>query len=186
MRKALFLDRDGVINREIEYLHRTEDFEFIQGVFETCQFFQKEGYLLVVITNQAGIARGYYSEDHFHVLNDWMLQQFADRGIKIAKTYYSPNHPTQGIGQYRRECLDRKPNPGMILRSQQEWQIDLGRSILVGDKESDIEAGLAAHVGLNVLVRSGHLINEDRTQANVIIDSIRDLPLLFSRPATIH
>lgn len=182
MRKALFLDRDGVINKEIGYLYRIEEFKFICGVFETCRFFQKAGYLLVVITNQAGIARGYYSEEDFHRLTYWMIQQFANQGIYIAKTYYSPNHPTQGIGKYRRDCQDRKPRPGMFFRAQREWEIDLSQSIIVGDKESDIQAGLAANIGLKVLVRSGHrLDDENATQADAIVDSIRYLPTLFDK-----
>ncbi|MGG6270702.1 D-glycero-beta-D-manno-heptose 1,7-bisphosphate 7-phosphatase [Leptolyngbya sp. AN03gr2] len=180
--KALFLDRDGVINQENGYVYRIEDFQFIDGVFETCAFFQRQNYLLIVITNQAGIARGYYSEAEFHTLNTWMIQQFLDRGIEIAQTYYCPNHPTHGIGQYRQACQDRKPHPGMLLRAQRDWGIDLEQSILVGDKESDIQAGLAAQVGLNVLVRSGHPIDELNTQANAVIDSIRDLPQWVSQP----
>jgi D-glycero-D-manno-heptose 1,7-bisphosphate phosphatase len=178
MRKALFLDRDGVINHETGYVHRIEDFQFIDGIFETCAFFQSQGYLLIVVTNQGGIARGYYSETDFLRLNQWMVMQFRDREIQITKTYYSPNHPTHGMGEYRREGEDRKPKPGMFLRAQQDWGIDLTRSILVGDKESDIQAGLAANVGFNVLVRSGHAIDEKSTQANLIIDSIKDLSLV--------
>jgi D-glycero-D-manno-heptose 1,7-bisphosphate phosphatase len=178
MRQALFLDRDGVINHETGYVYRIEDFQFIDGIFETCALFQQQGYLLIVVTNQAGIARGYYSEADFHRLNYWMVQQFRDRGIQITKTYYSPNHPVRGIGNYRLDCQDRKPKPGMLLRAQQDWGIDLSRSILVGDKESDIRAGIAAQVGLKVLVRSGHAIDEENTQADLIIDSIKDLALM--------
>lgn len=179
MNKALFLDRDGVINKEINYLFNIHEFEFIEGIFETCKFFQDTGYLLIVITNQAGIARGYYSEEDFHILNSWMLDQFEKRGIKITKTYYSPFHPEYGLGKYRKDHWSRKPKPGMLFQARKEFDINLPESLLVGDKESDIEAGLTANVGFNVLVRSGHKINESLTKADAIIDSIRELPHFF-------
>ncbi len=179
MKPALFLDRDGVINREIDYLHRIEDFEFIPGTFATCRFFQDRGYHLIVITNQAGIGRGYYSEADFHKLNHWMLAQFQVHNVHITATYFSPYHPTAGIGPYRCDHPDRKPNPGMLHRAQKDCQIDLSESILVGDKESDIQAGLAAGLATTVLVRSGHKIDEANTQASAIVDSIADLPKLL-------
>ena len=179
MNKALFLDRDGVINKEVNYLYKTQEFEFIEGVFETCKFFQDAGYLLIVVTNQAGIARGYYSEEEFHVLNNWMLEQFENRGVKITKVYYSPFHPKHGLGKYRKDSKCRKPKPGMIFQAKNEFDIDLSESILVGDKESDIEAGLAAKVGFNILVQSGHEIDANSTKANVIADSIREIPQLL-------
>ncbi|MGB3298418.1 MAG: D-glycero-beta-D-manno-heptose 1,7-bisphosphate 7-phosphatase [Phormidesmis sp.] len=182
MKPALFLDRDGVINREINYLYRIDDFEFIPGTFAACRFFQNRGYCLIVITNQAGIGRGYYTEADFHQLNGWMLDRFKAEGVHIAQTYFSPYHPTHGIGPYRCDHRDRKPNPGMLQRAQQDWQIDLSASIMVGDKESDIQAGLAAGVSTTVLVRSGHSISEANTRAAAVIDSLADLPRLFSLP----
>ena len=176
MKSALFLDRDGVINKEINYLHRIEDFEFIDGVFETCRYFQEIGYYIFVVTNQGGIGRGYYTERQFHRLDAWMVAQFAIRGVRICQTYFSPYHPTAGVGVYRCEHADRKPNPGMLLRAKADWGIDLARSLLVGDKESDILAGINAGVGMTVLVRSGHAIDEASTRAAVVVDSIADLP----------
>ncbi len=181
MKPALFLDRDGVINREVNYLHRIDDFQFIDGVFDACRFFQTQGYTLIVVTNQAGIGRGYYTEADFQKLTDWMVAQFAVHDVCITQTYFSPYHPTHGIGHYARDHRDRKPNPGMLLRAQQDWKIDLSRSIMIGDKESDIRAGLNAGVTRNVLVRSGHTVNETATQATAVIDSIADLPTLFDR-----
>jgi D-glycero-D-manno-heptose 1,7-bisphosphate phosphatase len=185
LKPALFLDRDGVINREIDYLYRIEDFEFIPGTFATCRFFQARGYRLIIVTNQAGIGRGYYSEADFHKLNSWMLAQFKAENVHITDTYFSPYHPTAGIGAYRQDHFDRKPNPGMLHRAQQDWQIDLSQSILVGDKESDIQAGLAAGLNTTILVRSGHSIDEINTRASAIVDSIADLPkkVLQLRPA---
>lgn len=175
MNRALLLDRDGVINKEINYLYRVEDVEFIDGIFEACLFFQLRGFLLIVITNQAGIARGKYTVDDFHKLNDWMVNEFQRRGIQISKTYFCPYHPTEGIGIYRQESFDRKPNPGMIFKARDEFELSLKDSILVGDKASDIEAGINAGVGANVLVKSGHQIS-GTSKANAIIDSIKDLP----------
>jgi len=149
---ALFLDRDGVINVEKNYVHRIEDFEFMEGIFPLCHAATKLGFRIVVITNQAGIGRGYYSEDDFQHLTRWMLEQFARQGIPIARVYHCPFHPTAGIGEYRRESFDRKPNPGMILRAAEELNLDLGRSILIGDKASDVEAGMKAGVKKNILV----------------------------------
>ena len=146
-RKALFLDRDGVINVDRNYVHRVEDFEFLPGIFELCAAAVECGYLLVVATNQAGIGRGYYTEEDFQRLTAWMLAAFRLRGINIARVYHCPYHPTAGIGEYRRESFDRKPNPGMLLKARDELNLDLAKSVLVGDKDSDIDAGRAAGVG---------------------------------------
>jgi D-glycero-D-manno-heptose 1,7-bisphosphate phosphatase len=152
--RALFLDRDGVINVEKNYVHRIEDFEFVDGIFELCTEAQRLGYKLIVITNQAGIGRGYYSVADFERLTEWMVGQFAAREITIDRVYYCPYHPTEGIGEFRRESFERKPNPGMILRAQEDLCLDLAQSVLVGDRGSDVEAGRAARVGLNLLLTS--------------------------------
>jgi len=154
MRKALFLDRDGVINVEKNYVHKIEDFEFINGIFPLVRKAQELGYAPVVITNQAGIGRGYYSEYDFDVLTEWMLNRFLDEGICIEKVYYCPYHPTAGVGHYRQDSPDRKPNPGMLLRAQRELDLDMGNSILIGDKLSDMKAGERA--GVNRLILLGH------------------------------
>ncbi len=158
---AVFLDRDGVINKEDEYVHRREDFQFIDGVFEACRAAQKLGYKLVIITNQAGIARGFYSEADFQALTEWMLERFSEQGITIHGVYFCPHHPTAGVGHYLRQCECRKPAPGLIKQAARELNIDLGRSALVGDKVSDIEAGERAGVGTCILVRSGHPLADD-------------------------
>lgn len=146
-RMALFLDRDGVINVDRHYVHRVEDFEFLPGIFDLCGAAAEGGYLIVVVTNQAGIGRGYYTEADFARLNEWMVGAFRQRGIEIARVYHCPYHPTAGIGEYRRESFDRKPNPGMLLKARDELGLDLAGSVLVGDKDSDMAAGLAAGVG---------------------------------------
>lgn len=167
-RKALFLDRDGVINVEKNYVWRTEDFEFIPGIFELCALARNLCFKLIVITNQAGIARGYYTEADFQHLTDWMLAAFRERGIDIDRVYHCPYHPTAGSGEYRRESFDRKPNPGMILKARADFALDLSRSVLIGDKDSDIEAGRAAGVGCLVKLTLGASANEYRARNGVL------------------
>jgi D-glycero-D-manno-heptose 1,7-bisphosphate phosphatase len=146
-RRALFLDRDGVINVDHGYVHRPEEFEFVGGIFELVAAANRAGYLVVVVTNQAGIGRGYYSEAQFHELTHWMRDRFAEHGGQIDGVYFCPYHPEHGIGEYRRESEFRKPAPGMLLQAQSELGIDMGQSIFIGDKPSDMAAGRAAGVG---------------------------------------
>jgi D-glycero-D-manno-heptose 1,7-bisphosphate phosphatase len=142
--KALFLDRDGVINHEIGYLHRPEDVRFVDGIFSLCRTAQALGYALVVVTNQSGIARGLYTTADFEALMHWMSLQFAQEGIALTAVYHCPYHPTHGVGEYQRESEDRKPAPGMILRAARDHNLDLAKSLLVGDRCSDIAAANAA------------------------------------------
>lgn len=144
--RALFLDRDGVINVEKNYVYRVQDFDFLPGIFDLCATARDLGYRRVVVTNQAGIGRGYYTEDDFQRLTDWMAGVFAREGVPLDRVYHCPYHPTAGVGEYRRESEDRKPNPGMILRAARDLDLDLGASVLLGDKLSDVEAGRAAGV----------------------------------------
>jgi D-glycero-D-manno-heptose 1,7-bisphosphate phosphatase len=147
---ALFLDRDGVINVDHGYVHRAQDFEFLPGIFELARAARTLGLRLVVVTNQAGIGRGLYGEADFERLTAWMRERFADEGASIDAVYHCPTHPTAGIGAYRVDSPRRKPNPGMILEARDALGLDLDASILLGDKPSDLEAGLAAGVGLNL------------------------------------
>ena len=149
--RALLLDRDGVINVNHGYVHSPENFEFIEGIFDLAKEAHAQQYKLVVITNQAGIARGFYSEQQFHELSSWMCKQFVSQGLPIARVYFSPFHPTEGLGVYKRDDDSRKPRPGMILQAKHELNLDLENSILIGDKASDIQAGIAAGVGCNIL-----------------------------------
>ncbi len=139
MQKALFLDRDGVINVEVNYLHKIEEFIFIDGIFELCKYYQDLGYIIVVVTNQSGIARGYYTEYDFNKLTTWMIAEFAKKDIEIKKVYYCPHHPDFGS-----TCSCRKPKPGMLLEAKKEFDIDMKNSVMIGDKERDIEAALNA------------------------------------------
>lgn len=146
-RPALFLDRDGVINVDYGYVHSPEEFEFVEGIFDLVAAANRAGYLVVVVTNQAGIGRGYYSEAQFHALTDWMKTKFNEHGAIIDAVYFCPYHPEHGIGAYRRESEFRKPAPGMLLQAQRELDIDMAQSIFIGDKPSDMAAGCAAGVG---------------------------------------
>lgn len=152
-RPALFLDRDGVINVDHAYVHRREDVEFIDGIFDLCRSARRRGYLVVVVTNQAGIGRGYYTEHDFQRLTDWMLERFGAEGAAIDRVYFCPYHPVHGVGRYKVDSPFRKPGPGMILQAAEELGIDLARSVLVGDMATDIGAGHAAGVGCKLLFR---------------------------------
>ena len=143
-RRALFLDRDGVINVDKGYVGRKEDFEFIDGIFDVAKYAHSLGYLLVIVTNQAGIARGLYTEDDFRVLMDWVGSEFEKRGAPIAGVYFCPYHPDGLIEHYRRDSFDRKPNPGMLFRASNDLGIDLSSSIMIGDKSSDALAAVKA------------------------------------------
>jgi D-glycero-D-manno-heptose 1,7-bisphosphate phosphatase len=173
---ALFLDRDGVINVDHGYVHTPEQFEFMDGIFDLVTTANRVGYLVVVVTNQAGIGRGYYSEAQFHALTEWMKARFGERGGRIDAVYFSPYHPEQGVGQYRRASDCRKPAPGMLLRAERELAIDMARSIFIGDKPSDMAAGRAAGVG--TLLHLGSDIYDNGCSA---IDQLSDaLPYFLS------
>jgi len=163
MKKALFLDRDGVINKEKNYLYKVEDFEFIDGVFETCRYFQEKDYLIFVITNQAGIARNIYSEEEYLTLTTWMIDEFKKEDITITKVYHCPHHP-----DFSGECECRKPKPKMILDIKNKFDIDLTKSILVGDKNSDIESGINAAIGSNYLISTGHAIDINKFNVKIL------------------
>lgn len=146
---ALFLDRDGVINHDAGYIHKIADFRFIDGIFDLCATARDLNYKLIVVTNQSGIGRGYYTEEDFHQLTAWMHEAFITAGIPLDAVYYCPFHP-DGIGQYRKKSPLRKPAPGMLLKAREELAIDLSRSVLIGDKESDIEAAHNASLPLAI------------------------------------
>lgn len=169
-RPALFLDRDGVINVERNYVHCVADFEFVEHIFVLCRAAIGRGMPIVVVTNQAGIGRGYYSETQFKALTDWMLARFEEEGAPIAAVYHCPYHPEHGVGEYRKESFDRKPNPGMILRARDDLGLDLPRSILIGDKVSDIAAAKAAGVGIAVMLDPR---GED-SSADIVVASLRE------------
>ena len=145
--RALFLDRDGVINHEVGWLHRAADVRFMDGIFSLCRTAKELGYKIVVVTNQAGIGRGLYSTEDFETLMEWMQGEFRRETVELDAVYHSPYHPEHGLGEYRREHEDRKPGPGMMLRAQREFGLDLSASVLVGDRCTDMQAAGAAGVG---------------------------------------
>lgn len=141
---ALFLDRDGVVNQEIGWLIRREDVVWVPGIFALCRTAKQLGYRLVIVTNQAGIARGFYTEEQYHALMDWMRREFRQEGIYLDGVYHCPYHPVHGIGEWKREHEDRKPGAGMLLRAAADLHLDLSRSVMVGDRCTDIGAANAA------------------------------------------
>ena len=166
-KKAVFLDRDGVINKEKDYLYKKEDFEFIDGVFEACRYFQEIGYQLVVVTNQSGISRGYYQEEDFHKITKWMLEQFESQNIKILDVLFCPHGPES-------TCNCRKPKPGMLLEAKEKYKIDMKNSWMIGDKEADVSAANAAGIKNTILVKTGHDIDEANSNAKFILKSMKD------------
>lgn len=153
-RRALFLDKDGVINVDHGYVCTPERTDFIGGIFDLCRTATRHGWLVIVVTNQAGIARGHYSEQTFLAYMDWVCGVFVQHGARLDAVYHCPHHPVHGTGEYLRDCECRKPKPGMVLAAQRDWDIDLARSLLLGDSASDLEAGAAAGVGTSTLVRT--------------------------------
>jgi D-glycero-D-manno-heptose 1,7-bisphosphate phosphatase len=151
-RRGLLLDRDGVINHDTGYVCRVADCRFVDGIFALTREFAARGFAIVIVTNQAGIGRGYYSEADFAVLMGWMRGEFARHGVEIAAVYHCPDHPTEGIGPYRRDNPWRKPGPGMLLQAAADLSLDLARSWTIGDKPSDMAAGRAAGTGTLVLL----------------------------------
>ncbi len=173
--RALFLDRDGVINIDHAYVFKPDNFEFIDGIFELCRKAKDLGYLIFVITNQAGIGRGYYTELDFLKLTEWMVGEFKKHGVDIDKVYFCPSHPEHGIGKYKTDSPNRKPNPGMIVQATKEFDIDLARSVLIGDKVSDIQAGVAAGIAVNVLLNSNPIDSRSgHTSVYQVISQLRE------------
>lgn len=150
---ALFLDRDGVINEEVGYLSRPEDVRWVDGIFSLIRTARSLGYRIVVVTNQSGIARGLYSPADFAALMHWMRAAVQARGGDLDAVYHCPYHPVHGIGEWKREHEDRKPGAGMLLRAERELAIDLSRSVLVGDRCSDIAAANAAGLRIAFLLQ---------------------------------
>ena len=139
MKKAVFLDRDGTLNIDHGYVYKIDDFQFIEGSIDALKALKEMGYLLVLVTNQSGIARGYFSEDQFLQLTEWMDWSLADRGVDLDGIYYCPHHP-EGKGEYKEDCACRKPKSGMLLEAIQALKIDPAQSIMVGDKIEDLFA----------------------------------------------
>ena len=171
--KTIFLDRDGVINKDTNYLSKIEEFEFINGIFKTCQYLLSLDYEIIIVTNQSGIARGYYSEKDFQNITQWMLSQFKINGVKILDVLHCPHSPDSN-------CNCRKPKPGMFIKAKNKYGIDMEKSWMVGDKEVDIIAANNSGIVNTILVRSGHEINEKKSNAKFIINSIYQISKVVS------
>lgn len=153
-RKAVFLDRDGVINHDSGYVYKASELSFIDGVFDACYALQKAGYALVVVTNQSGVARGFYTERDVIVLHEWMHREFWAHDVNIDQFYFCPHHKVDGLGDYRKDCQCRKPKPGMLLKASEDFALDLSQSIMIGDRESDVIVGQNAGVRKTVWISS--------------------------------
>lgn len=151
-RKAAFLDRDGVVNIDHGYVYRWEDFAFVPGAVSAMRRLQAAGYALVIVTNQSGIARGYYDEAALQRLHEALREHLAKQGVTLAAIEYCPHLPSATVARYALDCDCRKPAPGMLLRAAQALGIDLASSLMFGDKPSDVEAGRRAGVGRCVLL----------------------------------
>lgn len=175
MAKAAFLDRDGVINLDHAYVHKIEDFDWVPGVLEAAKTLHDAGYLLVVVTNQSGIGRGYYDETAFQRLTDWMKARFADAGAPLAGVYFCPHHPEKALPAYRRRCDCRKPAPGMLLQAAADLRIDLRESLMFGDKAGDMSAGKASGCAERILLGTDGLSTPDPTaDSTKTFRSLRD------------
>lgn len=151
--RALFLDRDGIINEDVRYPHLPEHITFCKGIFDLCKKAIEKKYLLIVVTNQAGVAKGYFTEDDVKRLHEWMKQKFFEKGIEITAFYYCPYHEKGTVAGYSIASNDRKPRPGMFLKAAKEYAIDFTQSLMVGDKTSDRIEIPELH---SVIVKSGY------------------------------
>lgn len=158
--KAAFIDRDGVINEERGYVHRIDDFVLLPNVVEGLKLLIQAGYLLIMVTNQAGIARGYYDQAAMDLLHNHLHKQLARYDVKFEAIYFCPHHPQGHVKSLAIKCDCRKPSPGMLFQAAKDFNLDLAASVLIGDKVSDILAGKRAGVGFTAIVESGHKLDQ--------------------------
>lgn len=158
LNKALFLDRDGVINQDIGYASQSADIVFVEGIFELCQFAKQQGFLIIITTNQSGIARGYYTEQDLQQLNQWFIQQFQQHNVTIDAIYHCPHHP-----EITGDCDCRKPNPGMLQQAIEKFAIAPTNSLMIGDKDSDMLAAKLAGVTTRLLFTEKSQLSDNAT-----------------------
>ncbi len=171
--RALFLDRDGVINEEIGYMYRIEDARFVKGIFSLCRTAASLGYKLIVVTNQAGIARGLYTEEQYQTLMTWMRGELRRQGVELDAVYHCPYHPEHGVGEYKREHEDRKPGAGMLRRGAREFGVSLEESVMVGDRCTDVAAANTAKLRQMFLI--GGTEEEECSGSFIRIDSLDEV-----------
>jgi D-glycero-D-manno-heptose 1,7-bisphosphate phosphatase len=169
---ALFLDRDGVININYGYVHSTDKFTLVEGVVELIRAANRLNYRVIVVTNQSGIARGYYTEQEFLAFNEWMINHLKQQNAQIDRVYYCPHHPENGLNEYKIKCECRKPGIDMALQAKTEYHLDLSQSIMVGDRCSDIEFAINAKFKLayylNADVALSEIDSSNQTQVQKI------------------
>ncbi|CDT93209.1 D,D-heptose 1,7-bisphosphate phosphatase 2 [Vibrio coralliirubri] len=175
--KIAFLDRDGVINLEVNYLYKIEDFKFAPNSISGMKKLIANGYQIIVVTNQAGIARGFYTENEYQKLTAWYRQELENEGVNILDVFHCPHHPAGIVPEFSIECQCRKPNSGMLDLAAKKYDISKSESMLIGDKESDILAGLAFGLSKLYMVETGHLVSDkDKMKYNVYSD-LTNIPL---------
>tara|TARA_B000000475_G_C15971377_1_gene437183 strand:+ start:464 stop:1009 length:546 start_codon:yes stop_codon:yes gene_type:complete len=160
MNKALFIDRDGVLNQDKGYTHKISDLKLLDGVLEGLQRFQSLDYKIIIITNQSGIARGLFKIKDFHDFMTKMIQIFNNNKITINDYFFCPHHIDGVVKEYSISCDCRKPEAGMIFQAQEKYGFDLSKSVLIGDKESDILAGIKANIPLNIRITKNILLKD--------------------------
>lgn len=166
MKRAIFLDRDGVINIDKGYVYKISDFEFLPDVMQTLKYFQKQNFLLFIVTNQSGIGRGYFTYQDLEKLNNHILNEFKKEDITISKIYFCPHSPNEN-------CECRKPKPKMLFDAAHEFDIDMKNSWMIGDKESDMEAGFNAGIDNLVLIGKKHSKSLAKFNVNSLSDTIK-------------
>jgi len=181
--KVAFLDRDGVINKEINYLHKIKDFQYTNRCIDGLLLLITLGFQLVIVTNQAGIAKGIFSKDDYHCLTAWMLDDLKSKAVDVLECMYCPHHPDGSIPEYTVACECRKPGHFMLETVKIKYDVDMRKSIMIGDKISDIYAAQNANVGRSFLVRSGHPLNNDLQGNFEVEDDLYSVANLLSNGA---
>lgn len=179
---AVFLDRDGTVNVEVNYLSQPEQLELLPTVAEAISALNALRIAVIIVTNQAGVARGYFPEHRLQVIHQRLRDLLAEQGAHVTEIYYCPHHPSAGLGQYRKVCQCRKPLPGMLLTAAAEHQIDCSRSLMIGDRESDLQAGAAAGC-TTALVTTGY---GEETNAAIDLQKVRGLGVFPSLAEAVH
>lgn len=177
MKKALFLDRDGIINVDHGYVYKIEEFEFMPKIFDLCKLAVEKGYLIIVITNQSGIGRGKYTELDFEKLTKWMNEQFSINSIYITDVFYCPHHPEKAIDHYLKTCDCRKPAPGLINQAVSKYQIDVNKSVFIGDKQSDMLAAESAGVKTRVLFSNN--TSNNKNLYSIVVSDLEQIRTIF-------
>ena len=176
MEDIIVLDRDGVINVDKGFVYRPADVEFVTGIIEFLQEAQLLGFKLIVVTNQSGIGRGLFTKDEFKDFTSWLDRELLVNGIDILETFSCPFHPEFGLGEYKCDSGDRKPQPGMILKAAKKYDIDLKNSVLIGDRSSDVMAANAAKLGGAFFIRNTkYSLDEDLSNKCKVVDSFSEI-----------